>query len=358
MHGKDYYKILGIDKNASEDDIKKAFRKLAHQHHPDKNGGDDKKFKEISEAYAVLSDSKKRQQYDTFGSADNMGGGNPFGGQGFEGFDFSQFNRNGQGFEFDMGDIFGDIFGGGGRRERVKRGRDVSVDLEITFSEAVFGVEKKIKLTKNNTCKVCQGSGAKAGSATTTCSTCNGHGIVREAKRSIFGAIQTEKMCPECNGAGKVAKEKCSECRGAGITKSEAEYSVKIPAGINEGESMRLSGAGEAIAGGQPGDLYIRIHVKDHPIFEKVGNDLTMVLEVKLTEALLGSERSIETLDGQVTVKIPEGVNNGEILRLKGKGVPHGRGRGDILIEIRIKMPNRLSRDAKKLIENLKNEGL
>lgn len=364
MNNKDYYKVLGVDKSASADDIKKAFRKMAHQYHPDKTGGDDKKFKECSEAYSVLSDETKRKQYDTFGSNYSGGGqgGNPFGGgAGFEGFDFSQFNQggSGQGFEFDLGDIFGDFFGGGGGgRARTRRGNDISVDLEVSFSESIFGVTKTVRLTKNNVCSDCKGTGAKNASDLIKCSHCNGRGKVQSSKRSIFGTFATESICPECNGVGKVPKDKCSKCRGLGINKSESQLDIKVPAGINHGESLRLSGAGEAITGGEPGDLYIRIHVKKHPVFTREGNNLQMDLIIKLSDALLGTEIAVQTLDGEITVKVPEGVNNGEILRIRGKGVPYSNQRGDILVNIVVKMPTRLSKTAKKAIEELKKEGI
>ncbi|MFZ2038769.1 MAG: molecular chaperone DnaJ [Minisyncoccia bacterium] len=361
MQNKDYYKVLGVNKDATQDDIKKAFRKLAHQHHPDKNKGNDTKFKECSEAYSVLSDETKRKQYDMYGSNYSAGGeqgGNPFGG-GFEGFDFSQFSRNGggQGFEFDINDIFGDFFGGG-RREQVRRGRDISVDLEISFSESIFGVTKTIHLTKNNTCSDCKGGGAQTHSEQIKCSDCAGRGHITTTKRSIFGTFATESVCKTCNGTGKVPKDKCNKCHGSGIDKKESQLEIKVPAGINSGESLRLTGAGEAISGGQTGDLYIRIHVKKHPVFTRVNHDLVMTLEIKLSDALLGAEIPVLTLDGEIAVSVPSGVNNGEILRLKGKGVPVGRQRGDILVTIRVKMPKHLSKTARKTVEELKKEGL
>ncbi len=363
MNNKDYYKTLGVDKSATQDDIKKAFRKLAHQYHPDKTGGDDKKFKEFSEAYSVLSDETKRKQYDMYGSNFSNAGagqqsGSPFGG-GFEGFDFSQFSRNGggQGFEFDMGDIFGDFFGGGNsRREKVRRGRDISVDLEVTFSESIFGATKTVRLTKNNSCMVCEGTGAKSKGDLVKCSACDGSGRVVVNKRSIFGTFATESICNVCSGTGKVPREKCHKCHGAGIDKQESQLEIKVPAGINTGETLRLSGAGEAIAGGQTGDLYIRIHVKKHPVFTREENDLVTALDVKLSDALLGAEIPLQTLDGEITLSVPSGVNNGEILRIRGKGVPTGRQRGDILVNIKVKMPKHLSKTARKTIEELKKE--
>lgn len=352
---KDYYKILGVDKKATKVEIKKAFHKLAHKYHPDKEGGDEKKFKEASEAYAVLSDDKKRTEYDAYGQS--FGGNGGFQG-GFNGFNgFSQGGQT-EGFEFDLGDIFGDIFGGG-RNARKTRGSDISIDLEISFSEAVFGVERRVLLTKNSFCVECNGTGAKQGSEMETCSNCNGKGKIRETKQSFFGAFSSVKICDKCKGTGKIPKEKCKECWGTGIKKKQEEIKIKIPAGINHGEMIRLSGAGEAISGGVAGDLYIKIHVVPHKHFRKEGVDLKMDLAVKLSDALLGAEYVVETLDGKITVKIPKGVSHGELLRVRDKGVPYGGNkRGDLFLKIKIKLPNKLSRKAKQLVEELKEEGV
>ncbi len=355
---KDYYNVLGVDKKANKDEIKKAFRTLAHKYHPDKKTGDEAKFKEINEAYSVLSDDQKRAQYDQFGSAGpNMSGGG-FGG-GFEGFDFSQFTQgNANGFEFDFGDIFGDVFGGGGRRQ-AKRGRDISIDIEISFEDSVFGVERTVLLNKVSKCDTCSGTGGEKGSEQITCSKCNGKGNIREVKRTFFGQFETQATCDTCHGSGKVPKNKCSTCHGEGVLKRETEIKVKIPAGIESGEMIRLSGAGEAIATGQAGDLYIKTYVKKHNLFRKEGENLVMDLPVLLTDALLGGEVSVKTLDGDITLRIPEGLKHGEILRIKGKGVAIERGhRGDILVKTAIIMPTKLSKGVKKVIEDLKKEGL
>jgi len=364
---KNYYEILGVSKNSAPDEIKKAFRKLAHQYHPDKNKSDTtaaQKFKDASEAYSVLSDEKKRAEYDTYGQTFGNGA-RPSADQGFGGFDFSgfggqagfDFNQNG--FEFDLGDIFGDIFGSGGRRERAKRGRDISIDVELPFSEAIFGTERKILLNKTALCNDCRGSGAKIGTDMITCSVCNGKGKVHETRRSLMGTFSTSRQCSECNGKGKIPKEKCATCRGGGVMRKEQEISVSIPSGINDGEMIRLSGAGEAIASGTPGDLYIKVHVKRHPVFRKEENNLTTDLSLKLSSALLGEEYSLQTLDGEIKIKIPEGVTHGEILRVKGKGVPYEKGkRGDLLVHLSVKLPHKLSKTAKKLVEELKQEGI
>ena len=360
---KDYYKTLGIEKGASKDEIKKAFRKLAHEHHPDKNKGNDTKFKEISEAYSILSDDKKRQNYDTFGSADAQGFGGQGGGfntSGFGGFDFSQFNQGGN-MEFDLGDIFGDIFGGGRSRgrERTVRGHDISIDIEISFKESIFGVEREIHLNKTSDCEHCKGTGAEPKTEMVTCAKCHGDGIILETKSSIFGSFSTKRTCPDCNGAGKIPKVKCTVCHGQGVLRKEHSLKVKIPYGIENGEMVRLSGLGEAVAKGVPGDLYIKVHVKPHTQIHKEGNSLIMRLPVKLSEALLGGERNIETLDGILTIKIPAGIKFGEILRVKGRGVPvDERRRGDFLIHLEIEIPKKLSRTAVKLVEELKKEGI
>ncbi|MBI5133825.1 MAG: molecular chaperone DnaJ [Candidatus Taylorbacteria bacterium] len=359
--GKDYYKILGVDKGASQDEIKKAFRKLAHEHHPDKQGGNDAKFKEANEAYSVLGDEKKRAQYDQFGSAGPGMGGAGFNPNDFGGFDFSGFQQGGfgqGGVEFDLGDVFGDIFGGG-RSRRPARGSDIQVDIDLTFEESIFGVEKTLTLNKASTCSECSGSGAKKGAKMKTCSTCNGQGRVTEIKRSILGAFQTTRTCSTCRGSGKEPEEKCPVCRGSGIHKKNQEIKVKVPPGIDQGEMVRLTGAGEAISGGEAGDLYIRVHVKKHAIWRKEGHNLVTEVSVKLTDALLGTEYALKTLDGDISLKIPEGTSEGEVLRVKGRGVPASKShRGDILVVVHIDMPRKLSKEARKKIEELRKEGL
>jgi molecular chaperone DnaJ len=364
---KNFYDILGVDKKASKDEIKKAFRTLAHKYHPDKKGGDAEKFKEASEAYSVLSDDQKRSQYDMYGQtfAGANTGSQGFGGfqgnwQDFAnqtGFDFSGFGNATEGF--DLGDIFGEFFGGRGRRAQAKRGRDISIDIELEFQEAIFGVERDILLNKVSVCNVCNGSGAKRGTEMVTCQTCNGKGKIREVKRSIFGSIEMARVCETCGGSGKVPREKCDFCNGLGILKKEEEIKIKIPAGIDNGEMIRLSGGGEAVKGGTSGDLYIKTHIKKHKTFHKEGNDLIMNLDVKLSDALLGAKIDIQTLDGLSTLNIPEGINTGDILQIKGKGVPdENRRRGDILVHIRVALPKKLTRSAKEAIEKLREEGM
>ncbi len=348
---KDYYKILGVEKNASTEEVKKAFRKLAHQYHPDKTGGDDAKFKELNEAYQVLGDEKKRAQYDQFGTAGANGGFS-----GFEGFDFSNF-AGGEGFNFDLGEIFGDFFSGGGRPSR--RGRDISVDIQITFAESIFGTERKILISKVSTCNECRGSGAAPGSKLKKCTVCSGKGTIKESRRSFIGNFTTVVECSTCHGRGEIPEEICKVCRGLGVTKNNSEIRVLVPAGIEPGEMIRLSGEGEAVAGGPAGDLYVKVHVEKHPTFSREGVNLIMTLDLKISEALLGVKKIIETLDGKEEVVIPAGTTAGEILRVRGRGVP-GRStkRGDLLIKIALPLPKKLSPKAVKLVQELKEEGL
>jgi molecular chaperone DnaJ len=364
---KDYYEILGVPKTASKDEIKKAFYKLAQKYHPDKKGGNEEKFKQANEAYQTLSDDDKRSKYDQYGSGfENMGGasaggyGDPRGG--FGGFDFSGFQQGG-GADFDFGnlnDIFSDFFGGGmGSRQEARRGRDISTEIQISFSDSIFGINRKILITKTSKCPTCNGSGAKVGSKMETCKHCNGQGKIREQKRTIFGTVANTKICEVCMGAGEVPHELCEKCKGKGVLRREEEISVIIPAGIRDGEMVRMTGYGEAISKGTAGDLYIKINVTPHAVFKREGNDLVMNLNLKLSDALLGTKYPIQTLDGEIEVTIPEGVTINEILRVRGKGVPTSKNkRGDLLIKLNIKLPGKLSRESRELIEKLKKEGI
>lgn len=377
---KDYYNVLGVDKKATPDDIKIAFRKLAHKYHPDKGGTDEARFKEITEAYSVLSDDKKRREYDTYGQAfagstgsrqaDGGHGqsegtqGNPFGG-----FDFSGFQQGfgGQGdVEFDFGDIFGDIFSGRGGSPRAQpRGRDISIDLEISFKDAVFGTTRNVLIAKVSKCNFCHGSGAKAGTELEKCTTCNGSGRVREARNSILGQFTSVRACTLCDGIGKIPKEKCPECKGHGTLRRQEEIKINIPSGIDNGEMIRMTGQGEAIKTGVSGDLYVKVHVKSHAVFRRENANLIMHLPVKLTDSLLGTTVSIETLEGKtLEVKIPPMKRAEELLRVRGNGIPVGGGlsraesRGDLIIRLEVSLPHKLSGKAKKFIEDLKSEGL
>jgi molecular chaperone DnaJ len=364
---KDYYNILGVNKTASKEEIKKAFYKLAQKYHPDKKDGNEAKFKQANEAYQVLSDDTKRSKYDQYGSGfENMGQQGGYGGGqqqgGFGGFDFSGFQNGGA--DFDMGnlnDIFSDFFGGGmgGGRQETRRGRDISTEIQISFADSIFGITRKVLITKTSTCQTCGGSGAKAGTKMETCKHCNGQGKIRESKRTIFGNIASTKICEVCLGAGEVPKEICDKCKGKGVLRREEEVSIAIPAGIRDGEMIRMTGYGEAVSKGTTGDLYIKINVAPHPVFKREGNDLVMNLNLKLSDALLGVKYPIQTLDGEIEVTIPEGVSINEILRVRGKGVPFAKNkRGDLLIKLNIKLPSKLSRKSREIIEELKKEGI
>ncbi len=354
---KDYYKILGVEKNASQDEIKKAFRKLAHQYHPDKEGGNEERFKEINEAYQVLGDPKKRAQYDRFGSTfEHAQAGGGF--HGFEGFrDFSNFA---EGFDMgDLGDMFGglgDIFGFGGRRtSRARKGSDVEVTLTVDFTEAVFGTEKEITIEKNIQCRKCKGTGQEAGEKVETCKVCGGTGHVTKVQRTIFGSMQVQMACSDCGGEGKIY-EKCSKCRGMGTVKERATLRIRVPAGIDNNQTIRLSGQGEAGQKGAPaGDLYVRVRVREDKRFEREGDDIISKVNINFTQAALSDKIDVETIDGPVSLKIPEGTQSGTVFKLKGKGVSklQGRGRGDHLVEVIVKTPTGLNRDQREKLKNL-----
>ncbi|HEX5774540.1 MAG TPA: molecular chaperone DnaJ [Candidatus Paceibacterota bacterium] len=355
---KNYYDVLGVDKKATKDDIKKAFRKLAQKHHPDK-GGDESTFKEITEAYSVLADEKRRREYDSYGQS--FAGGAPGGAGGFGGFDFNGFQ--GGNVEFDLSDLFegfGDIFGAGTRGgARGKRGRDISIDIEVSFKEAVLGTTRKVLITKIGTCEVCTGSGAKPGTELETCTTCNGAGRVHETRNSPFGTFTSVRACPTCDGAGKIPKEKCAKCAGRGVYRKEEEIKVGIPAGMDNGEMIRMPGLGEAVKSGIPGDLYVKVHVKPHPVFKKQGLNLVMDIPVKLTDALLGTQVTVETVEGKkLDVKVPPMTATEETLRLKGRGISIDGAQGDLLIRLSVSLPKKLSAKTKKALEDLKSEGL
>ena len=362
MNMKDYYEILGVGKHATEDDIKRAFRKLAQKFHPDKKGGDEARFKEVSEAYSILSDRRKRAEYDARGAA--FGSGNGAGGAGFDGFDFSQFTgfqggqESGSFQEFDLGDIFGEFFNQAGG-SRARRGRDISIDIELSFRESIFGVERRVLISKIGVCTICEGTGARKGSKTITCATCNGKGELREARNTFFGAFTSTRPCSRCHGKGTVPEHTCEKCRGEGVVKQEEEIVIHIPSGVGNGEMIRMPGRGEAAPGATAGDLYVKLHVKSDTTFTREGNNLQTVVHIKLSDALLGMTHSVRTLDGDVALSIPSGITHGEILKIKERGVPYGRGsRGDLFVRIAIDMPKKLSRTAREYIEKLKGEGV
>ncbi len=354
---KDYYSILGLEKGASKEEVKKAFRKMAAKYHPDKAEGDEEKYKEVTEAYAVLGDDKKKAEYDTYGHAfNNAGGGAGFGGLSWSDFAGQGGGFNAGGFEFDLNDIFQNFgFGGGGRQQR---GRDVSIDINVTFEESIFGVTRKVLVTKNNICNHCEGTGAKKGTEKISCTTCGGNGKIRETRQSVMGSFSTVRECHDCNGTGKIPKEKCEYCRSAGVARTQEEISIKVPGGIQNGEVIRMTGRGEAVAAGQPGDLYIKVHVEGHKTIRREGSTLYSSLPIKLTDAILGANYRVETLDGLVDIKIPAGIAHGELIRIKEKGVPGDRGRGDFMVKISIEIPKKLSKKAQKLIEELREEGI
>ncbi|MBI4067950.1 molecular chaperone DnaJ [Candidatus Kaiserbacteria bacterium] len=353
---KDYYEILGVERSASDEDIKKAFRKLAHKYHPDKKGGDEARFKEASEAYAVLADKKRRAEYDRYGHTFSSQGNGP------GGFDFSGF-QGFQGFEdVDFGDIFSELFTGAGMRSsrRDRRGRDISIDVELTFKEAVFGTERRVLITKLSVCDACKGKGGKPGSKIVSCTTCGGKGAIHETRNTFFGAVSTTRECDRCHGRGEVPDAACSSCTGLGVRRQQEEIKIAVPAGIENGEMIRMAGRGEAVAGGgTAGDLYVKIHVKSDPRFKRDGATLSTTLTIKLTDALLGGEYSVATLDGDAKLKVPAGVAHGDTLRIKEKGIPQPNGtRGDLIVKINIAIPSQLSNSAKKHIEELRKEGL
>ena len=363
---KDYYEILGVSKNASQDEIKAAFRKLAHQHHPDKSHGNEQKFKEINEAYQVLGNPEKRKQYDQFGhtfeQAQSQGGYSGFNGsQGFSGFaDAFRNGNNGQNFEFDLGDIFGDFFGGGSRSrtktERASRGSDMEMELTIDFRDAIFGAEKEIEFGRNGKCDACLGSGAEPGSRVIKCSTCKGSGQVVKTMGFGFGF---SSVCPECQGVGERYDKVCKKCHATGVVKQKRKLTVKIPAGIENGQSIRLSGEGAVGArGGLAGDLYIHIKVKSHPRFNREGNNIISKEDITFSKAALGGNMDVETIDGRVELKIPEGTQSGTIFKLRTKGVPYleGHGRGDHLVEVIVRTPSRLSRKQRQILEEFEKE--
>lgn len=373
MTNKNLYEVLGVAKGASQDEIKKAYRKLAHQHHPDKSGGNDSKFKEINSAYQVLGNEQKRKQYDQFGQNFNQAGGGQGGfGGGMNWEDFAQASGGQQGpfgqgrasqggVEFDMGDIFGDIFGfgkrgGGARSGAPAQGNDIQTEMQIEFKDAAFGAEKLIDLYKNVTCSRCNGNGAEPDSKIETCKTCNGQGKVERVQQTVLGAFRTATVCPDCRGEGKKYDKKCKKCGGEGRVKESEKIKVKIPAGIAEGETIRLSGKGEVgLKGATAGDLYITMRILNDPNFSREGDDILSEVDISISQAVLGDKIKILTLDGEVTLKIPSGTQSGKVFSLKGKGTHHlrMRGRGDHLVTVNIKTPVRLNRYQKNLFEQL-----
>jgi molecular chaperone DnaJ len=344
MSKKDYYEVLGVDKNADKKQIKKAYKRLAMKHHPDRNvdnkAQSEEKFKEIQKAYAILSDEQKRQTYDQFGHAGvdgsgggGFGGGNPFGGGGGGGF----------------GDIFGDIFGGGGAQQADNRGSDLRYDLEINLKEAADGTTVKIRIPKNEKCDTCSGSGAKPGTKINTCVTCGGAGQVQMQQ----GFFAVQRPCPTCSGSGQKIESPCTTCRGQGVVRKQKTLSVKIPAGVDTGNRIRLSGEGETgLRGGSSGDLYVEVHVKAHEIFQRDGNDLYCEVPIDFATATLGGSIEVPTLSGKLKIKIPAGTQTGKQFRLRGKGISairHG-GTGDLICQVKLETPVNLNKKQRQIL--------
>ncbi|MEE1085603.1 MAG: molecular chaperone DnaJ [Schaedlerella sp.] len=353
---RDYYEVLGVDKSADDAALKKAYRALAKKYHPDVNPGDveaEKKFKEASEAYAVLSDPDKRRQYDQFGHAAFDGGAGGAGAGGFGGFDFG-----GADFGDIFGDIFGDLFGSGSRRGRTNngpmKGANIRKNIRITFEEAIFGCEKELELILKDECATCNGTGAKPGTAPETCPKCGGRGQVVYSQQSFFGMVQNVQTCPECNGSGKVVKEKCSSCQGTGYTSSKKKIQVSIPAGIDNGQCVRIREKGEPGTNGGPrGDLLVEVTVSRHPLFQRQEVHIFSTVPISFAQAALGADIKIKTVDGEVIYNVKAGTKTGTKVRLKGKGVPSLRNsqvRGDHYVTLVIQTPEKLSSEAREAL--------
>jgi len=351
MSKRDYYEVLGVAKGASADELKKAYRQAAVKHHPDKEGGDEAKFKEINEAYDVLKDSQKRQRYDQFGhagvggsSGGGSGGGNPYEGFGGQSFDFGD----------GLGDIFSQFFGGGGQRQQApQRGRDVEVTLQLTFEEAIFGLETDIELEMEDVCEHCKGTTVEPGHDLKTCPTCKGAGQQTRVMNTMFGAIQQSVVCPTCNGRGKIPEKDCTVCRGKGTQRKKQSIKLKVPAGIDDGSTIRLSGRGEAITDGKKGDLYVNIRVKAHKHFTREGDIVLSETHVGMIDATLGVEIDVETVDGTVRMKVPAGTQSGTDFKLSGHGVPHMNSdkRGPHIVNIVVDTPTKLSKKQREILE-------
>jgi len=367
---KNYYEILGVEKSASTDEIKRAYRKLAAEHHPDRGGSADR-FKEINEAYQVLSDGTKRSQYDQYGSTFEQArrqGGAGFGGFGsaasgpFGGFDFSGFgSASGPGgVEFDFGDIFSDIFGGAQSREaRRNRGVDLEMPMTISFEEAAFGVDKQITLEKKDTCQRCKGNGAEPDTKIITCPKCHGQGQIRTSRRTILGTISSSSVCDRCEGAGKIPEHPCTQCKGSGVQRQQKTITIKIPAGIDDGQRIRIKNEGEAgYRGSESGDLYIVLKVQPHPELRREGFNLYKDVPISFSNAALGTSIEVPGLDGNVKIKIASGTQPGTVFKIGGKGVPHLNrgGRGDLFVTVNVVVPKKLNKKQKELLKELDQE--
>lgn len=356
MDKRDYYEVLGVQKNASADEIKKAFRKAAVKYHPDKEGGDEAKFKEINEAYEVLKDDSKRQRYDQFGHA-GVGGNAGFDG----GNPFSGFGGGGAQFDFggDFGDIFSQFFGGGSTRNRPERGRDAEVTVTLDFKEAVFGIEEDIEIDLEDTCSHCKGDGVEPGSSLKSCPTCKGAGQTQRVMNTIFGPIQQAATCETCHGRGQVPEKACSVCGGKGTKRTRQTIKLKIPAGIDDGATIRLRGRGEAVSGGERGDLYVNIRVRADRKFTREGNLILSDEHISMVDAALGTEVDVETVDGKIRMKVPAGTQSGTDFKLSGHGVPNLNRdtRGAHIVRIIVDTPKKLTKKQKELLEQFKEGG-
>jgi molecular chaperone DnaJ len=359
MAKRDYYEILGVGKDASDDEIKKAFRKQAIEHHPDR-GGDEAKFKELNEAYEVLKDSEKRKRYDQFGHA---GVGNDTGGGGFNAGGFNGFQGQSMNFDFGdlgLGDIFGSFFGGGQQQQqqRPSQGADVETNVDISFEQAVFGTEIELKLNLQDKCDHCDGTTVEPGYELKTCDECNGSGQVVRVQRTVFGNIQQALVCPKCHGAGKIPEKVCSVCKGSGTRVKTMKIALKIPAGIEDGSVIRLREKGQAIANGPNGDLYVNVRVKPHKDFTREGDLILSKEHVGMVDATLGTEIEVETVDGPVRMKIPAGTQSGSDFKLSNHGVPHlkGSSRGAHIVEVIVDTPRKLSHKQQKLFEEIRDK--
>ena len=356
---RDLYDIIGVEKNSSANEIKKSYRKIAMKYHPDKNPGDkeaEQKFKEAAEAYSVLSDDQKRRQYDQFGHA-GVGMGDASGRGGFHGAMSMEdiFSSFGDIFGGDF-DPFGGIFGGGGRGRQVKKARDLKVSLELEYTDIVKGTDKTIKIKRHETCETCKGSGAQSGTMPTSCRQCSGSGQIRQMSQSFFGQSVTVRECPVCNGSGEMIENPCRTCGGNGIQKKSVEIKVKVPAGVAEGNYMTLNGQGnKGPKGYESGDLIIFFEEKEHPVFTRNSDDVITEAKIQIQQAALGVSLEVPTLEGKAKLKIPSGIQSGQILRMRGKGFPKVRGssRGDQLVRVQVVTPNSLSKKQKKLLEEL-----
>jgi molecular chaperone DnaJ len=351
MSKRDYYEVLGVKKDASADELKKAFRKAAIEHHPDR-GGDEAKFKEVNEAYEVLKDGSKRQRYDQFGHAGvgGNGGGDPFGGFGGQNVNFD-FGDAG------LGDIFNNFFGGGGQqRGRQARGNDIEVRADISFEDAVFGTEVDLTLHLEDTCEHCKGTTAEPGYELKTCDTCKGAGQVVQNMQTIFGNIQQAAVCPACKGTGKKPEKTCTNCHGKGTKKKNQKIALKVPAGIDDGATIRLREHGEAIANGPKGDLYVNVRVKPHKKFTREGNLILSEEHIDMVSAALGTEIDVATVDGKIRMKVPAGTQSGTDFKLSSHGVPHLRSstRGAHIVTIVVETPTKLSKKQKELLQEFR----